>query len=168
MKRGMGMIKHRFKFFLLYYFIFCLSTLGIGVFFGSILNANLFDSEPPSLDNNFMFLVLSHNLKNLVMYLLGFIISPILQLGDLAGSAFQITVGFRTMGTQESLNKLIPHGFLEFPNMLFYQGVSQYLLFTLIFTRSVKITLSVMKKMVPFYLLSLVILVVAAIIEGHI
>lgn len=168
MKRGMKMQNHRFKLFLLYYFIFCLLTIGIGVFFGSILNADLFEPEPPSLDKGFMFLVLSHNLKNFVMYLLGFFVSPILQFSDLAGSALQIIIGFRTLGAQEALNKLIPHGLLELPNMIFYQGISQYLLFTFIFTRSIKITLGVMKRMIPFYLLSLVILVVAAVIEGYI
>lgn len=134
---------------------------------GSIVNKNLFNPEPPSLDHDFMFLVLSHNLKNFIMYLLAPIVSPILQLFDFGGSAFQITVGFRTLGTQEALNRLIPHGLLEFPNMLFYQGMSQYVLFTLIFTKSIKITLSLIKKMLPYYLLSLIVLIIAAILEGY-
>ncbi|MGG0690981.1 stage II sporulation protein M [Bacillus inaquosorum] len=167
-KRGAKMIHNRFKCFLLYYFIYCLLIISIGVFFGAIVNKNLFKPEPLSLDHDFMFLVLSHNLRNFIMYLLAFIVSPILQLLDFGGSAFQITIGFRTLGTQEALNRLIPHGLLEFPNMLLYQGISQYMLFTLIFTRSIKMTLDVMKKMIPFYLLSLIILIIAAILEGYI
>ncbi|MBY8911991.1 hypothetical protein KY305_04355 [Bacillus sp. YC2] len=161
------MIHNRVKFFLCYYFIFCLSTISIGVFLGSIVNKNLFKPEPPSLEHDFMFLVLSHNLRNFAMYLLAPIFSPILQLLDFAGSAFQITVGFRTLGIQGALNKLFPHALLEFPNMLLYQGISQYMLFTLIITRSIKITLSVMKKMIPLYVLSLIVLIIAAILEGY-
>jgi uncharacterized membrane protein SpoIIM required for sporulation len=67
----------------------------------------------------------------------------------------------------ETISKLIPHGLLEFPNMLLYQGMSQYLLFTLLFTKSIRATLSLMKKMIPLYLLSLIILVIAAVLEGY-
>nr|WP_277717622.1 stage II sporulation protein M [Priestia flexa]WEZ10398.1 stage II sporulation protein M [Priestia flexa]WEZ10408.1 stage II sporulation protein M [Priestia flexa] len=157
-----------FKIFIVYYFIFCISVISLGVFLGRIVNIDLFDPKAPSLNNEFMFLVLSHNLRNFVMYILGFILSPILQLLDFGGSAFQITLGSRMLGVDETLRKLIPHGLLEFPNMLLYQGMSQYLLFTLIFTRSIKCTLSTWKKMIPLYLISLIILVVAAIIEGHV
>lgn len=51
--------------------------------------------------------------------------------------------------------------------MLLYQGMSQYLLFTLLFTKSIRATLSLMKKMIPLYLLSLIILVIAAVLEGY-
>lgn len=47
--------------------------------------------------------------------------------------------------------------------MLLYQGMSQYLLFT----KSIRATLSLMKKMIPLYLLSLIILVIAAVLEGY-
>lgn len=162
------MKNNMFKIFLVYYFIFCISVISLGVFLGFIINTDLFNPETPSLNNEFMFVVLSHNLRNFIMYILGFMFSPILQLLDLGGSAFQITLGFRILGVEEGLSRLIPHGLLEFPNMLLYQGMSQYLLFTLIFTRSIKYMLSILKKMIPLYLISLIILVIAAIIEGHI
>jgi uncharacterized membrane protein SpoIIM required for sporulation len=162
------MIHKRLKYFLWYYAFYCVAIISIGVFFGNIVNKDLFNPEPPSLDHDFMFLVLSHNLRNFAMYFLAFLISPILQMLDFGGSAFAITIGFRTLGAEEALNRLIPHGLLEFPNMLLYQGISQYVLFTLIYTRSIKTTLGVMKKMIPFYLLSLAILVIAAILEGYI
>lgn len=42
--------------------------------------------------------------------------------------------------------------------MLFYQGMSQYVLFTLITTRSIKAALGLMKKMIPLYVLSIIVL----------
>ncbi|MCP2034186.1 putative membrane protein SpoIIM required for sporulation [Planomicrobium sp. HSC-17F08] len=152
----------------MYYSIYCILLISAGVYLGNLVNKDLFEAEQPNLDNDFMFVVLTHNLNNFVMYLLGFLLSPIFQILDFGGSAFTITIGFRTLGAQEALNRLIPHGLLEFPNMLFYQGMSQYVLFTLIYTKSIKSALGVMKKMIPYYLISLVVLIVAAVIEGHI
>ncbi|GAQ19735.1 membrane protein [Oceanobacillus picturae] len=162
-------MKHnRLKFFLVYYFFYCLLIIGTGVFLGSIINLDLFEPEPLNLGEDFRNLVLSHNLRNFALYILGFLVSPILQIFDFGGSAFQITLGFRIYGAEEGLNRLIPHGVLEFPNMLLYQGISQYLLWTLIFTKSIEVTLSLMKKLIPVYILSLIILIIAAIVEGFI
>ncbi|MBB6512370.1 hypothetical protein GGQ92_001153 [Gracilibacillus halotolerans] len=161
------MISNRFKGFLLYYIIYSLLVIGSGVFFGVLVNEDLFEAEPPSLGKDFAYLVLFHNLRNFGIYLLAPIFSPIFQLMDLGGSAFQITVGFRILGTQGALNKLFPHAFLEIPNMLFYQGISQYVLYTLISTKSLSTTFNLVKKMVPAYLLSVLILIIAAIIEGY-
>lgn len=162
-------MKHkRLIFFIVYYFFYCLFVIGAGIFFASILNVDLFEPDSPELGDDFRNIVLTHNLRNFALYLLGFIISPLLQILDFGGSAFQITLGFRLFGAEEGLNRLIPHGLLELPNMLLYMGISQYLLWTLIFTRSIKTTLGVMKKLIPVYIFSLVILIIAAVIEGYI
>ncbi|MEK3972783.1 stage II sporulation protein M [Bacillus sp. FSL M7-0558] len=161
------MIHKRLKYFLWYYSIYCILLIGTGIYLGNIVNKELFEAAPPTSGQEFMSVVLTHNLTNFAMYLLGFLLSPLFQIMDFGGSSFVITMGFRTLGAQEALGKLIPHGLLEFPNMLFYQGISQYVLFTLIYTKSIKAALGVMKKMIPYYLLSLVILIIAAFIEGY-
>lgn len=160
-------VKQR-NYFFIYYFLYCTIIIGFGIFIGGLVNKDLFSQEQPSLDHDFMFLVLSHNLKNYFMYLLGFFVSPILQISDFGMSTILITIGFRGLGATEALQRLIPHGILEFPNMLLYQGMSQYVLFTLIFSKSIKVTLLAMKKMIPLYIVSLMILIVAAILEGYI
>lgn len=161
------MINKRFKCFLWYYSSYCILLISIGIYFGNIVNKELFEAAPPTSGQDFMSVVLMHNLTNFGMYLLGFLFSPLFQIMDFGGSSFVITMGFRTLGAQEALDKLIPHGLLEFPNMLLYQGISQYVLFTLIYTKSIKAALFVMKKMIPYYVLSLVILIIAAFIEGY-
>ncbi|MCY9689043.1 hypothetical protein M5W70_10045 [Paenibacillus larvae] len=136
--------------------IFCISVVGIGVYLASVLDTDLFGANPPALQNEFMYLFLSHNIKNFVMYLLAFPISLFLQLFDFGGSAFQIAMSYRIQGPDATISRLIPHGLLEFPNMLFYQGMSQYVLF-----------LGLMKKMIPLYVLSIIVLIIAAMLEGH-
>ncbi|MDT2251910.1 hypothetical protein ABNC50_13695 [Paenibacillus larvae] len=156
MKRGVRMTQPKSKIFLVYYMIFCISVVGIGVYLASVLDTDLFGANPPALQNEFMYLFLSHNIKNFVMYLLAFPISLFLQLFDFGGSAFQIAMSYRIQGPDATISRLIPHGLLEFPNMLFYQGMSQYVLF-----------LGLMKKMIPLYVLSIIVLIIAAMLEGH-
>lgn len=161
------MTMRKSRIFLVYYIVYCISVVGIGVYLAFVLNTDLFESNPPALENEFMYLVLSHNLRNFFMYLLAFPFSPFLQLFDFGGSAFQIAMSYRIQGPDATISRLIPHGLLEFPNMLFYQGMSQYVLFTLITTRSIKAILRLMKKMIPLYLVSLILLIIAAMLEGH-
>lgn len=156
MKRGVRMTQPKSKIFLVYYMIFCISVVGIGVYLASVLDTDLFGANPPALQNEFMYLFLSHNIKNFVMYLLAFPISLFLQLFDFGGSAFQIAMSYRIQGPDATISRLIPHGLLEFPNMLFYQGMSQYVLF-----------LGLMKKMIPLYVLSIIVLIIAEMLEGH-
>lgn len=156
MKRVVRMTQPKSKIFLVYYMIFCISVVGIGVYLASVLDTDLFGANPPALQNEFMYLFLSHNIKNFVMYLLAFPISLFLQLFDFGGSAFQIAMSYRIQGPDATISRLIPHGLLEFPNMLFYQGMSQYVLF-----------LGLMKKMIPLYVLSIIVLIIAEMLEGH-
>lgn len=161
------MMHKRMKYFLWYYSIYCILLISVGIYLGNIVNKDLFEAAPPASGQEFMSTVLRQNLTNFTMYLIGFLISPLAQVMDFGGSSFVITMGFRTLGAEEALGKLIPHGLLEFPNMLLYQGISQYVLFTLVYTKSIKTALGVMKKAIPYYLISLAILVIAALIEGY-
>lgn len=85
--------------------------MSIGVYLAFILDTDLFIPEPQKLGKDFMFLVLEHNLRNFIMYILGFLVSPILQLTDFAGSAFHIAIAYRNLGSEETISKLIPQGY---------------------------------------------------------
>lgn len=140
----------------------------LGVFFGMVVDKNIIEASPPKVGTDFMMTVLTSNFKNFLSYLLLPIFSPILQATDLIGSAFQITMGFRVLGKDEAMSHLFPHALLEFPNMLFYQGASQYILYVLISSKSLTEVFRQEKKMLFMYLLSLLTLVVAALLEGYI
>uniref|UniRef100_UPI003F495FCB stage II sporulation protein M n=1 Tax=Bacillus multifaciens TaxID=3068506 RepID=UPI003F495FCB len=138
------------------------------MFFGIVVDKNIIESSPPSLGTDFMITVLTSNFKNFLCYLLLPIFSPILQATDLIGSSFQITMGFRLLGKDEAMSHLFPHALLEFPNMLFYQGVSQYILYVLISSKSLTEVFRQEKRLLVMYLLSLLVLLVAALLEGYV
>lgn len=134
---------------------------------GLAINEKLFNVAPPSRGHENAILVLSHNLKNFAFYLFFPIVSPILQFSDFFSSTFQITLSFKKMGTQETFNGLLPHALFELPNLFLYQGLSQYIFFTLIITKSFKKAFYTFKKLLPLYILSLLLLVTAALLEGY-
>lgn len=154
-------------YFLIYYILFCFSTISAGILIGWSINEKLFNITPPSRGHDNAILVMSHNLKNFAMYLLLPIISPILQLTDLFSSTFQITLSVRKVGIISTSDGLLPHALIEFPNLLLYQGLSQYILFNFIMTKSIRLTFNVFKKFIPIYLLSFILLIIAALLEGY-
>lgn len=160
----------KIKIFLIYYFFYCIFAVSIGVYLAFILDTDLFIPEPQKLGKDFMFLVLEHNLRNFIMYILEYI-----RFSRFSNStvdrfcrfSFSYCNRLQKPRFRRNHQQIDSTGLLEFPNMLLYQGMSQYLLFTLLFTKSIRATLSLMKKMIPLYLLSLIILVIAAVLEGY-
>lgn len=156
------------KYFLTYYIFFCIACISLGIFIGFALDVNMIVSNPPKTGHSFMSVVLTSNTKNFILYLFLPVLSPILQIFDLVSSSLQITLGIRLYGIQESFKYLFPHSFLEFPNFIFYQGLSQYMLFVLIKTRSITQLLTEQKKFIKLYFLSFLILIFSAIVEGFV
>jgi uncharacterized membrane protein SpoIIM required for sporulation len=133
-----------------------------------MFDKNIIEASPPNSGTDFMLTVLSSNFKNFISYLLLPVFSPILQASDLIGSSFQITMGFRVLGTDETMTRLFPHALLEFPNMLFYQGASQYILYVLMSSKSLTEVFRQEKNLLYMYVLSLLVLLVAALLEGYV
>lgn len=161
------MEKKHIHLFLIYYFIFCFIVIGLGILIGLSIDEKLFNAVSTSRGHENAILVLSHNLKNFAFYLFFPMVSPILQFSDFFSSTFQITLSFKKIGTQETFNGLLPHALFELPNLFLYQGLSQYIFFTLIITKSLKKTFFIFKKLLPLYILSLIVLVIAALLEGY-
>lgn len=162
------MTKKHNIYFGIYYCLFVLCSIFFGYFMGSIsIIEDINPSYPTKGMDNFL-IVLEHNTKNFFMYLICPLLSPIFQLSDFIGSSFQITIGIKILGVKEGLDKLYPYAFFEFPNLILYQGISQYLLWYLVITKSIKKTLHKMKSFLKFYIFSYIILVISALIEGFI
>ena len=95
---------------------------------GSLPNHDIVTISPPKLGWNFTWEVLKNNSNNFLSYVFLFFLSPILQFVDLVSIVIQLTLGIRNVGCLATIQKLLPHGLLEIPNFLFYQGLSQYFL----------------------------------------
>ncbi|MDR3156890.1 MAG: stage II sporulation protein M [Lactobacillales bacterium] len=156
------------KSFLVYYILFIITCIAVGLSLGMVVNGEYFSNRSVNLGSDFMKNVLSSNLKNFISYLFLPFISPILQLLDLVETFFKIGVGIQVAGLFSTMNDLIPHALLEIPNFIWYQGASQYVLFTFLKEKSIKKIIYLEKKLFKFYLLSLFVLIIAAFIEGYV
>ncbi|HHU65142.1 stage II sporulation protein M [Streptococcus sp.] len=152
--------------FLKYYISFIFFSVTIGILVGSLPNHDIVTISPPKLGWNFTWEVLKNNSNNFLSYVFLFFLSPILQFVDLVSIVIQLTLGIRNVGCLATIQKLLPHGLLEIPNFLFYQGLSQYLLLNFWVEKSLNSFLDREKKYVGYYLLSYSILVIASVIEG--
>lgn len=76
------MTQPKSKIFLVYYMIFCISVVGIGVYLASVLDTDLFGANPPALQNEFMYLFFIAQHKKLRHVFIGFsdfAISPVIR-----------------------------------------------------------------------------------------
>lgn len=156
------------KIFKSYYIIFIFSTIFIGVMLSLAVKSSLFKSSILPVSHQLFVTVLINNTGNFVVYILFFAISPILQFFDLLTTTFQISMGIQLNGVDYTLSKLTPHGVIELPNFLFYQGLSQYLLYYSIKEKSFKKGLKKQLSFWKYYLGSYFLLICAAFLEGYI
>lgn len=156
----------RNKKFLKYYVTFCLASFIIGLLLSSIFKSNNFVSSPPNLGAEFAFDVWLNNSKNFLSYLIFFIISPFLQFFDLCRLGIQIGISVQLLGLPSTLQGLLPHGLLEIPNFIWYQGMSQYILYQLWFEKDLVALIQREKNNLKWYAISYVVLVTSAIVEG--
>lgn len=161
------MKNNKIKIFVIYYFIYLTTIITISVYLAFNIKTDLFNIKPPEPGNDLFYEVISHNTKNFLMYIIAFPISPILQIFDVGGSFFMIALSCRIEGPYLTFRRLFPHSLIEFPNIILYQGVSQYLFYTLITEKSLRKIFILFKKLIPIYFISLIMLIVAALLEGY-
>lgn len=133
-----------------------------------VVKGEYFSSRPVSLGSDFTKNVLSSNLKNYSSYLFLPFLSPVLQFLDFVETFFKIGVGIQIIGLFPTMRNLFPHVLLEIPNFIWYQGMSQYVLFVFLKEKSIKKVIDLEKKLFKFYILSLFVLIVSAFIEGYV
>lgn len=160
-------MKKNFKNFLIYYGSFVIGMSIVGWFFGFIVNGSLYKTNHVLFGNEFALKVLRANSLNFLIYLLMPVLSPVFQAMDLIRTFFAITVAIRIDGFLQAIKDILPHALLELPNLLFYQGISQWLLFNLIITKDIKDTLKKQWSYAKLYVISYMVLVIAALVEGY-
>lgn len=146
------------------YLIYCLIMM---IVFFILINAFkgqkviIFDKETES-----MFQIIFHNFMLFIKWEILFILSPIYWLFETLVLSWMIKTGVITFGLSEAIDRLWRHGIIEIPNMFLYQLLSFRLLYFWWKDKSlttIKKYLWVNKK---FYLLSVVLILAAGIIEG--
>lgn len=139
----------------------------IGTFLGFIIKGDFFKSNPVTGGNIFALKIIQSNSMNFLLYLLIPIFSPLFQAMDLIRTSFSITIGIRSIGLINTLNRLLPHALLEIPNLIFYQGISQWILFNLVVTKDIRLVMKKEKSYLIYYVASYIVLIIAALIEGY-
>lgn len=152
--------------FLKYYICFIMFSIVIGILIGLLPTSDVVAIAKPELGWRFTLEILKNNSNNFLSYLFLFFLSPILQFIDLISVLVQITLGVRKVGFITTIQGLLPHGLLEIPNLLFYQGLSQYVFLNLWFEKDITKFILREKKYIKYYLISYSVLFVAAVIEG--
>lgn len=139
----------------------------MGAAFAVIISNGLFVAHPREHGVKTFLLIWLYNSENYLKYILLFFITPLLVIIDWLIMSFQIMMGVRELG-KESVKMLLPHSLFEIPNIIFYQSLNFKLFCELIKHKKVSIVKEHFKKTKKIYIVSYVILVLSAFIEGMI
>lgn len=140
--------------FLVIVFLF-LSGVETGTEQGLLLE----DSNKSAVD------ILINNSKNFLAYFLLFPLSPLLLLYELLLMGVSLYMGYQVYGLSEFLFLLLPHGLLEFPNILFYSFLAFHLFRCFIKRPSFQTIWQTVWANRQFYVGSYLAVVVAALLE---
>lgn len=113
-----------------------------------------------------MFRIIIHNFILSVKWQVLFILSPFYWLFETLVLSWMIKSGVITFGLTQAMDKLWRHGIIEIPNMFLFQLLSFRLLYFWWKNKSFVTIKQYIEENKKIYLLSMVLIVVAGIIEG--
>ncbi len=149
-----------------YLMVFVLLILGFSYFFSLSGSELEIARQPNSLGRAMQ--IIGNNLLNYTGYLVTFLLYPIYIFLDLAQNAWSISVSLKAQGTAGTLRHLALHGVLELPNSILYTFLS-FGAFRKLCTEKnfgIKAYLCYIAKRRLFYILSLILVIVAGTVEG--
>ncbi|NLM67883.1 MAG: hypothetical protein GX180_12040 [Enterococcus sp.] len=156
-------IKKRLILFLVFS-IFIFLILFLFYQYSGILQTKDLVSTPPAKGIKYARKIFVNNLLNYLQYLF-FPVAPLLIIKDdflLSVPIAQSTINF---GVFQTLKSLFPHGFLEIPNIFCFQFLSITMFYQLFF-KGWKTLIPTFMKLRKVYLASLLVVLIAAIVEG--
>lgn len=112
-------------------------------------------------------MVVLANIKDYAKYIILYPISPAILVLDVIINSFQVSMSVRLLGVS-ALNRLIPHSFIEVPNIILYHFLSFYQFCVFLKTRSFKINFKKFVKLRWFYAISFILIILGALVEGYI
>ncbi|MBF0699530.1 stage II sporulation protein M [Streptococcus danieliae] len=111
--------------------------------------------------------ILVNNSNNFLMYVIYFPISVFLLLFDLITIGVASSIALDIYGVSKTLS-LLPHAILEYPNLLFYSFLSFALFMEVIKNPRISTIKKFFSANYRYYLISYLILIISAFIEGSI
>lgn len=159
-------MKLKIQYFLIYYALFLIVAITLGITLGLLINGQLYSTDVMGKSFSYAKKILYVNSINFFLYVLMPFLAPILQLNDMIQTFFDITISIKNSGISYTLENLLPHALLEFPNMLLYQGISQWIFFNFIIEKRLKSAYLREKKYIKEFVGSFIILIIAAFVEG--
>lgn len=121
-------------------------------------------STPPVKGTRYVIAIFINNLLNYLQYLF-FPAAPLLIIKDDLLLSVPIAQSAINLGVLQTLRNLFPHGFLEIPNILCFQFLSITMFYQLFF-KGWRTLIPTFIKLRKIYLASLLIILIAAIVEG--
>ena len=121
-------------------------------------------STPPVKGTRYVIAIFINNLLNYLQYLF-FPAAPLLIIKDDLLLSVPIAQSAINLGILQTLRNLFPHGFLEIPNILCFQFLSITMFYQLFF-KGWRTLIPTFIKLRKIYLASLLIILIAAIVEG--
>ncbi|HAZ4688553.1 TPA: hypothetical protein ACN1M8_002182 [Enterococcus faecium] len=121
-------------------------------------------STPPVKGIRYVIAIFINNLLNYLQYLF-FPAAPLLIIKDDLLLSVPIAQSAINFGVLQTLKNLFPHGFLEIPNIFCFQFLSITMFYQLFF-KGWRTLIPTFMKLRKIYLASLLIVLIAAIVEG--
>lgn len=149
-----------------YLMVFLLLTFGFFYFFNVSGTELEIARQPNSLDRAMQ--IIGNNLLNYTGYVVTFLLYPIYIFLDLSQTAWSISVSLKAQGVAETLRHLALHGVLELPNFILYTFLSFEALRKFCTEKDfgIKAYIRYIVNRRLFYILSLILVIVAGTIEG--
>lgn len=132
--------------------------------YSGILQTEELVSTPPVKGIEYVEAIFVNNLLNYLQYLF-FPVAPVLIIKDDILLSVPIAQSAINFGVIQTLKNLFPHGFLEIPNILCFQFLSITMFYQLFF-KGWKTLVPTFMKLRKVYLASLLVILIAAIVEG--
>lgn len=168
MKDKAGIINEK----VLLYAIGYLFSLGIFIYgvlklfdFSSVLDTYTSNAE---IEFYSSFEIMLNNMKNLISYIVLFPVFPILLAMDFIATGISIAISINIQGLGKTLLLIAPHGIVEIPNFIFYSYLSGTLFFDIYKNKnSLKGYWQKIFENKKYYVVSILIVVFAGIVEGQ-
>ncbi|GBG95975.1 stage II sporulation protein M [Lactococcus termiticola] len=130
-----------------------------------------FPKEEPSFPQQglwYFWSILSHNITNYLQTVITFFLFPLNYLFVWGHSFLIISQEIKYFGISYAFDKLLPHGLIEFPLILFYQYLSYRLLYLYIKRKSLKVLLNFILENKYYFLSTVPIMALSAGLEAFI